>query len=421
MALATVPEAGRVAFTVPDNGGAWLYDGRKGTVERIAYRLRAAPNGRALLSLPLKVDDPIVLRDLAADRTVPLPIAANVTFDVTADASRVAHVKDRTLIVVDPDRPPRTVFPEYRFTSARWSPSGKLLALTGPLVADDLPPGTPFERPNFVAYDLWLVDFDAKTLRRFYVAPSYGPSAFGVPAYPGLELGTWSPDERYVTAYQGITLAAGQRGEPVGLVAVDARTGASWPLGGSLHAIAWQAWRAPHTLAYVGAAGRSGWDQRRIRLWSPETAVRDLTGTDEMAFDPVWDPSGRSLYFIRAPAGPYVADDYFAGRGIGARRVARLDLETGARSEITGTPGYADEAVLASADGRDMLVLRRRTARDPLVELWLWPLDGRPPRALATVPIARFGEYQLRSYDLAYWVLASSQSYAFFDSAAWSR
>ena len=51
---------------------------------------------------------------------------------------------------------------------------------------------------------------------------------------------------------------------------------------------------------------------------------------------------------------------------------------------------------------------------------WM-PLDGREPRALLSMALGRFGSRDVRDLDLAYWMLASFGSYAFFDSVAWSR
>lgn len=420
--LATSPEAGRIAFNLSDGGGAWLYEGSGGRASSLtAFRLKTTADGRSAATLPSRpgVDAPVFM-DLRTGEQRSLPPQVGYQYEVTDDGRRLAYLSDRSLYVVDPDRPVRAVFPDYHFTSARWSPSGRLLALTGPVIADALPAGTT-QRSDFVACDLWVVDFEAKTLRQVFVDDRWPLGRFGERRCSGIEIGTWSPDERYVAVYLSVSLSAGLSGEPRSFAVVDLRAGTATHLGTTLAARGWQAWTAPHTLAFVAAAGRAGWDQRLIRLWSPEAGARNVTTLDEMAFGPAWDATGRYLFFIRAPAGPWVGEDYFAGLGIGARHIVRVDLETGARDEIARSPGYAEEALRVAADRKDLLIVRRRTDVGAPVELWLWPLDGRAARPLVTVPLGRFGSRAVGDLDLAYWMLVSFGSYSFFDSAAWSR
>lgn len=423
-ALGTVPEAGRLAFNASDGGGVWMYDAASGTTQRLpSFRGRPDADGSAFLIQSGRpgVEAPVRL-DVRAGRQHELPVQVTFGFDVSADGSRVAYVAGRTLRVIDPGRPDRAVFPEFRFTSLRWSPSGRFLVLTGPLVRDDLPAGAPFQRSDFLSYELYVVDFEAKTLRQIHVSPLLGRSPYGQPSYPGIELGSWSPDERYFAIYEGLALSAALRAEPVPLLVVDVRTGASSRLGDSLHGTAWLAWRAPHTLAYVSGAGRNGWDGRRVRLWSPEDGVNEIRGLEGLSFGPWWDPSGTNLYVIRAPAGAYDAEEYYAGRGVGARRISRFDLGSETITDFASSTDRVEEAVRVARDGKHLLVVERLKGLDPRIEMWLWNVDGSERRPLVTLPVGAFTGRGPNSYaDLTYWSLASYGSYSVFDSIAWSR
>src|SRR5207302_9848840 len=111
----------------------------------------------------------------------------------------------------------------------------------------------------------------------------------------------------------------------------DVTTGALTQLGRTL--LSPGAWRAPHTLAFVSGGGRFTWDHKTLRTWRPEVGTRDVTGPAEVGLAPAWDPSGR-LWFVTATAGDYVPATYFAGTGIGDRRIAIFDPASGTRSSF---------------------------------------------------------------------------------------
>jgi len=423
-ALALVPSAGRIAL-IPPEGRLWLYDGTKGIEGLDGYGGKPSTDGHAFAFwTPGLVKSPrfIDLHDSSIRIITPVPL--DRPYSISSDGQRAAYVDGGTLYVKDPERGLRVAFPDYVFSGVgSWSPSGRRLVVTGPTLAQQIRPPY-FARSDYVPCDLWVVDFDAKTLRQVFVHPSmvvrYDTEHLGC---AGVAPGAWSPDERYLTVFLSVILSAGLSGEPKPLAVVDLASGVATPLGTTVEAAGWQGWRAPHTLAYVTGAGRSGWEQRILRSWSPEDGRRDLTGPAEAVIDPVWDPSGRAIYFVSAPADAWDAESYFTGKGIGSRHIVRLELATGKREQIANTPGFIEEGLRVSADGADLLIARRRIDTTG-IELWLWPAAGGTGVPVLRIPLGRYdtdGLGRRYGYDVAYWYLITRGSYALFDSIAWSR
>lgn len=256
--------------------------------------------------------------------------------------------------------------------------------------------------------DLWLVDQRTGTERVLYTPPPNAPDRKGagqpnpnIPPYVYQRteyVGSWSPDERYLTMWQIAMVSASADADGRPLVVIDVTTGARTDLGWSL--LAPQAWRAPHTLAYVAGGGRETWKNKTVRIWAPESGTRDLTSAAEVGLAPAWGGDGR-LWLVDGPAGEYDVATYFAGHGIGDRTIISLDLLTSARTTFPRATGYADEGVRLSDDGTLLLVLRRKLvdhramgAPESWIELWSARPDGSDARALLRVSAySGFGYY----------------------------
>ena len=262
--------------------------------------------------------------------------------------------------------------------------------------------------------DLWLLDRLSGTERLLYTPPALPLQYPGkgaqpnpnVPPYPFQRteyVGSWSPDERYLTMWR-IEIVSGSAdadGRP--LAVIDVARGALTDLGYTL-LFGYHAWRAPHTLAYVAGSGRESWQGKTLSLWTPESGPRALTAPEEVGLAPAWGPDGK-LWFVGGPTGTYDVPTFFSGRGIGDRSIFNLDLATGRRTQLQRIAGYADEGVRVSDDGRLLLIERRRfdlaavagRSPDSWVELWIAKGDGSAGRALlrmsATDGFGYYGEY----------------------------
>ncbi len=285
--------------------------------------------------------------------------------------------------------------------SVRRSPSGRYVTEQRNVMAAGL-----IERT-----DLWIIDQAAGTERLLYSPPAVPGSGKGPTAQPNPSvapyvfrrtenLGPWSPDERYLALWLVGLVSGSMDADGRPLAIIDVQTGVMTELGYTLlnNSVAW---RAPHTLAYVAGGGRETWNNKTLRVWTPEAGSRALTTPDEVGIAPAWAPDGR-LWFVRGISGAYDVPTYFAGRGIGDRSLVALDLVTGARAVMPRAPGYAAEGLRISGDGKLVLLQRRRldpaakagTSPDSWVELWSARPDGSAGHPLVRLSAQNgFGYY----------------------------
>lgn len=210
----------------------------------------------------------------------------------------------------------------------------------------------------------------------------------------------WSPDGRYATLWE-VDFFSGSvdlDGRP--LVVIDVTSGKRVDLGRTLlHGTT--AWTPPHALAFVAGRGRDVWQEKTLRLWTPETGSRDVSPIGSAAFAPVWSADGRSLYFSSGPDGQYDPIPYFAGRQVGDRTLNVYDLTSGTIRSLPHEPGYVEEGARPSRDGTRLLVLRRKTIEatdlrsipDAPLEVWLTNAEGERGSALVRISKAGPGYY----------------------------
>jgi hypothetical protein len=214
----------------------------------------------------------------------------------------------------------------------------------------------------------------------------------------------WSPDGRYIALWEAGTFSGSLDMDGRPLFVIDVETGARTDLGTTL-LFSSTAWAAPHTLAFVTGGGRMPWDNKILRLWSPERGTRDISGAGVAAFAPVWSADGRSLWFVSGPAGQWDPLDAVAGRGIGDRRISVWAASTERTRTLAREAGYVEEGVRPSRDGSRLLIARRPTAAATDVaaipkldlEIWLTDADGANGKILARFPGAGLGVYGHRT------------------------
>lgn len=178
--------------------------------------------------------------------------------------------------------------------------------------------------------------------------------------------------------------------------ALDLQSGGLTDLGAGQSFLSWRTWIGPHALAYVAGLGRE--PAKRLRLWSPELGVREVTDANGVAMSPSFGAVDGKIYFVQMIGS--------------APHVATLDPVTNALRQITSDAAWADDAVRVSDDGKELLVLRRRVA-DGQLELWRMALDGSSARALVRLspPLSASDASQFGTYPAPY----------YFDRVAWSR
>ena len=340
--LGRIPAAGVIEF---QDGSRWRYSGATGSLDALPIRPSSVP----------------------ADG---LDFAMNAGGDV-AYVDGAHHLRLVTGAVE------RGLLPEAAIASVHWSADGRLLGLAvrsrpgasagmgwGWWAADEfviLDPGSGASEIVYRAPDRTYLDVKS--------SPAVTRSFTETFAFA-----TWSPDRRFVALWRVPEVSGSIDADGRQLLILDRlKKSAPIDLGTTLMWQDWLVWRAPHTLAYVFGASRFITEQKRVRLWSVEQGIRDVSASTESAIAPVWSSDGR-LLFSYAPVGPYDPKPYFMGVGVGYRRLAVVDPISLARTELPAAPGFFQQAVFPSPRGDARLELRQ-----PLVDQ-TFPANGVPPR-----------------------------------------
>jgi hypothetical protein len=372
------PKAGTIVFE--DAGSIWRYIGNGGSLEELG------PAGGAHVSSDRRYfilsDGSVVDAKTGASWK---GISGSVfAADVSPSGDLLAFVDSNLqLFLVDRGSSPRRLLPDLQVVNVHFAPDGRQLAVERAPVSGTVqsPPSTWRDVPS----ELWLVDLANAQGRLLYrpSAPNPGPT---------FRFDAWAPDSRYLAVWEIPTLGSGVL-DGRALLVLAASGSERADLGPVLLSPAMSAWRAPHTLAYVSGSGRETWRDKTLRVWSPEAGVRDVTKAGEVGLAPSWRADG-TLMFVRAPAGDYVPDDFFAGRGIGSRILVATDLSGGAPRIIARDSAYAEEGAVENATGSALLLVRRRLGTTSgHIELWLADARGQPQAALVRLSTEGFGYY----------------------------
>jgi hypothetical protein len=262
----------------------------------------------------------------------------------------------------------------------------------------DRDPSRSFARSDGLGLDLWLVDVASGGVKQ--VMCSSDPCPAGLTA-TGVSVNvlSWSPDERYLLL-RTPSVAAGIDYEGTEHYVIDLQSGELTRLGPAVDLFSWRTWAAPHTLYLASGkvSGQPGTLPTRLRQWSPETGIADLTPADRAAVSPSYDSVGqRVLYVEDVPGTP--------------RRIASFDARTGLTRVLAADTKYAIDGVRVSVDGTALLQLRREL-RTGALEIWLSDAQGGVAH-----PLIRYGTGYTQTTDAP----ALSLRALNLDSIAWSR
>jgi len=212
----------------------------------------------------------------------------------------------------------------------------------------------------------------------------------------------WSPDGRYVLIWEVDFFSGSVDMDGRPLIVIDARTGMRFDLGRTLlHGTT--AWSPPHTLAFAAGFGREVSQEKTLRLWAPETGIRDVSPIGTAALAPVWSASGQSLYFVSGPAGEY--DPLRSSRDMRSATAAsacttsqaaprgRSHMSPGTSKRACGrhvtAPGFS-----CSAGGRSKpRACPAISICDTPLEVWLTDSQGARGTALVRIANVGFGYY----------------------------
>jgi len=256
-----------------------------------------------------------------------------------------------------------------------WLPDGKGLVLELWERQELASPPTAW----IVKQGLWRVNTDGSGLVEVY-------SAWDQQTLTEVDLGTLSPDGRWLTLWEGF-VSASLRADGLPLRIMPATGGQPQEIASTtLLRPGFVAW-APQgdRLAVVEGAGRQTWVNKQIVVMQPDGSDRRLlTDTGRADLFPAWSPDGQRIAFTSGEGSQSMEADPALVR---TRRIWLANSDGSAKRQLTDDPAYVDQFPRWSADGAHILFVRQQAEaielghEEPIpVEIWLMNADGSEQR-----------------------------------------
>ena len=311
--------------------------------------------------------------------------------------NRLAYADAKgTLMVVDVDSGQRQQISPAGKEVGRfaWFPDGERLVLEMQEQADEATPGP--GRPR--GQGLWLVNADGTgliELRAVFVPDS-------------ADLGTLSPDGRWLTLWEGMA-SASLRADGLALRIMSAAGGEPQEIASAtLLGPGFVVWSPEgDRLAVVEGGGRQTWANKQIVVMRPDGSDRRVVSDAGRAdLFPAWSPDGRRLAFASMEAIPPGTVDEQTQANLLNRRIWSMNPDGSDKRQLTNDPAYVDQFPQWSADGSRIMFVRQPTdairlgGEEPTpVEIWLMRADGTDQRKAAT----GLSEWWLGYYGFVDW------------------
>jgi len=275
--------------------------------------------------------------------------------------------------------------PRYRWFPLAWSPDSRRLALGRVGIP---PPTNPGQEIPSTPGSLWLTTgaMGSPRLQRLPLLGSY----LRQPGWP--DGAFWSPDGRFLTVAVGPDFPCSSchaDGHPY--YVIPGGGGKVVSLGTALDpgAISW----APDGSYVVLSApgGRETYLDKHLVRVDPATGLRHaLTGSRKWAdIEPEVSPDGKLIAFARGRSSG-ASTRVTPVELIASRHVLVMEANGAALHQVTGAPGWTDEAPIWSPNGRWLLFVRwRRQGQNKPAEATLWAVraDGRGSQRLARLDL----------------------------------
>ena len=198
----------------------------------------------------------------------------------------------------------------------------------------------------------------------------------------------WSRNGAYIVFWDDPDFSASAMADGLELFRIPAAGGPAQSLGVStlVRTDMLSFLPAQDKLAVSTGGGRNEWEEKRIAAIDLETGASTyLTPTGMAAVSPAWSPSGAAIAFSAAPGpgtGSSVGGGEPARRLLARRRIWVWDVKGAhAPRPLTSDSRYRDEEPVWTADGRHILFCRM--ADDNSKTLWLMGADGTDAAQLA--------------------------------------
>jgi Tol biopolymer transport system component len=249
--------------------------------------------------------------------------------------------------------------------------------------------------PSTLHQGLWRVNTDGSGLVELY-------SAWDQQTLTEVDLGTLSPDGRWLTLWEGF-VSASLRADGLPLRVMPATGGEPQEIASAtLLRPGFVAWSPQgDRLAVVEGGGRQTWVNKQIVVMQPDGSDRRLLSDASRAdLFPAWSPDGQRIAFTSGEGNLFENADENYPQILGTRRIWVANADGSDKRQLTDDPAYADEFPRWSADGAHIMFVRQqgeaiRPESDVpiLAEVWLMEADGSEQRKVTDGLSGGFGYY----------------------------
>jgi Tol biopolymer transport system component len=270
--------------------------------------------------------------------------------------------------------------PDWEVDRLAWLPDGKGLVLE---MLKTQEPGTPSPGSWVLDQGLWRINADGSDL-----VPVYGwdPATLST-----VDLGTLSPDGRWLTLWQGL-VSASLRADGLPLRIMPASGGEPQEIASfTLLQPGFVVWSPQgDRLAVVEGGGRETWVDKQIVVMQPDGSDRMLLSDAGRAdLSPAWSPDGERIAFTSGEGSESDTAYENPPEMLRTRRIWMASSDGSDKRQLTDDPAYADGFPQWSADGAHILFVRQEAAAINMdeelapVEIWLMKADGSEQRKVA--------------------------------------
>jgi Tol biopolymer transport system component len=293
------------------------------------------------------------------------------------DDDRLAYATDEGVAwLVDVDSGDRRQLspPDWEVDRLAWLPDGKGLVLE---MLKSQEPATPSPGGWVLDQGLWRVNADGTGLIELY--------AWDAEGFATVDLGTLSPDGRWLTLWQGL-VSASLRADGLPLRIMPASGGEAREIGSfTLLEPGFVAW-APQgdRLAVVEGGGRETWVDKQIVVMQPDGSDRVLLSDAGRAdISPAWSPDGQRIAFTSGESSESETAYEKYPELLRTRHIWVASSDGSGKRQLTDDSAYADGFPQWSADGARILFVRQQAEAINMegdgstpVEIWLMKADG---------------------------------------------
>ena len=396
--LTATPAAGLGKLAFVSDGDVWVLDVDSGQERQLTTdggnrEPRWSPDGRWLAFAKGEAGAIWVMRANGSDISL-VAESSRAGFAWAPADNRLAYATGEGvlwLVDVESGEHLELSLPDSEVSRFAWLPEGEGLVLE---VSQKQELATP-SLPSTLHQGLWRVNADGTGLVELY-------SAWDQQTLAEADLGTLSPDGRWLTLWQAIP-SASLRADGLSLEIMPATGGEPQEIASfTLLTPGFVVWSPQgDRLAVVEGGGRQTWVNKQIVVMQPDGSDRRLlsdAGRADLFL--AWSPDGQHIAFTSGEGNQFENADENYPQILGTRRIWLANADGSSERQLTDDPAYADQFPQWSAGGAHILFVRQQAGaiepgdEEPIpVEIWLMKADGTDQRKVVDGLSGGFGYY----------------------------